>query len=129
MIASLITFMGASLWALPAAAGALSLIVAWIFGGDWQGALVVGLAVGGALLAYKLLPEGVRKPVAGAILGAATLFFAYRRGVRRGGAVRDEEIRTETDRLIRRGEEAARKADERNADPRNLDEDDGWRRD
>lgn len=129
MIGGLVTFLGTSLWALPAAAGALSLIVARIFGGDWQGALIVGLAVGGAILAYKLLPEGVRKPVAGAILGVATLFFAYRRGVRRGGAERDREIQEETDRLVRRAEDAARQADKHNADPRNLDEDDGWRRD
>lgn len=129
MIATLLAFLGASVWALPTAAGALSFAAAWLFGGDFESALIVGAALAGALLAYKLLPDGLRKPVAGAVLGVGALLLTFRRGERRGAAHQIAKDKADADRAVEKAGRARADADRRNADAARLRDDDGFRRD
>lgn len=126
---SFLSFLLASLWALPAASAAGSFLLAWIFGGDLESALVVGAALGGAVLAFKLLPADLARPIVAAAIGLAVLFTVYRRGRRHGAALEAEKEQANADRNVERAQRARADADRRSADPDRLRDDDGFRRD
>jgi len=114
----------ATLWFIPAVTAGVSFLATWIFGGDLQMALIAAVTLGAAALVFRMF--GLKAALGVLVTGA--LLLARRSGEKSGVAKRDAAVAKETDRLIRKGQDAAREADTRNADPRNLDEDDGWRR-
>jgi len=115
----------ASLWIIPAASAAVSFIAGWFFGGDWTMGLIAAVTVGAAVLAGRMLGW---KAAAGILLTGA-MVLARRSGENAGYTKREQEAAEETDRLISKAEKAAAEADRHNANPDNLRNDDGWRRD
>ncbi|MFG1349108.1 hypothetical protein [Xanthobacter autotrophicus] len=124
-MSALITMALASAWVIPAATAALAGIVAGWFGGDWALALIAALTVGAAVLAYRRL--GLKGALA--VLSAGAAIFAYRSGERRGAAGQAAKEKADADRSVDRAQRARADADRRNADPKRLRDDDGFRRD
>lgn len=124
-MSAFITLVLASAWIIPAASALTAGIVAGWFGGDWGLAIIAALTVGAAVLAYRLL--GLRGALAALAAGAA--LFAYRSGERRGATRQAAKEKADADRSVDRAQRARADADRRNADPKRLRDDDGFRRD
>lgn len=114
----------ASLWFLPAVSAAGGLVVALLFGGDWADALLAAAVLAAAVFAFRLL--GLKGALA--VLAAGAVAVAYRRGERRGAARQIQKDKSNADRAVQRANEARADADRRNADPRRLRDDDGFKR-
>lgn len=121
MIAAII----ASAWLIPAVSGIAAGLVAGWFGGDWILALIAAGTVAGAVLAYRLF--GLKGALAA--LSAGVALFAYRSGERRGASAQAAKEKADADRSVDRAQRARADADRRNADPKRLRDDDGFRRD
>ncbi|MFG1247600.1 hypothetical protein [Xanthobacter flavus] len=114
----------ATLWFLPAVSAAGGLVVALLFGGDWSEALLAAAVLAAAVFAFRLL--GLKGALA--VLAAGAVAIAYRRGERRGAARQILKDKANADRAVQRANEARADADRRNADPRRLRDDDGFKR-
>lgn len=114
----------ASAWLIPAASALAGIVAGW-FGGDWRLAIIAALTVGAAVLAYRLF--GLKGALAAFSAGAA--LFAFRSGERRGASRQAAKEKADADRSVDRAQRARADADRRNADPKRLRDDDGFRRD
>ena len=114
----------ATLWFLPAVSAAGGFVVALLFGGDWTEALLAAAILATAVFAFRLL--GLKGALA--VLAAGATAIAYRRGERRGAAGQIQKDKANADRAVQRANEARADADRRNADPRRLRDDDGFKR-
>ncbi|MCL8385851.1 hypothetical protein [Xanthobacter aminoxidans] len=114
----------ATLWFLPTVSAVGGFIVALLFGGDWTEALLAAAVLAASVLALRLL--GLKGALA--VLAAGAVAIAYRRGERSGAARQIQKDKANADRAVQRANEARADADRRNADPRRLRDDDGFKR-